>query len=359
MRQFPTRSVVNYIQPLGTIQQSACPLPHGSRPLVTNRLPVYNADHTDIPVPHNPVIMSTINFHRLFIFHTVARLGSFTKAAGELSISQPAVSIQVKELERSLETTLLSRLRTGVILTDTGEAVYEYTKRIFTLAEEMTYAIQDIAGLHAGRLMIGSSSTPGEYILPLAIGTFRERYPKVEVSLAISNTQTVVRQILARELDIGMAGATVDMDGLVSFPYVVDEVVVVSSTTHSLARARDIQLSDILSEQFIMREPGSATRRAAEEYLRELGGRPNVAMELGSNEAVKRAASAGIGLGVLSKFSVGPDVVAGYLKVLEIGGWKCERPLTVFYRDDAHLTTVQRAFIDLLKAERPLPPVPF
>ena len=170
------------------------------------------------------------------IFHTVARVGSFTGAAAELDISQPAVSIQIKQLERSLQTTLLSRMRRGVVLTDTGEAVYGYTKRIFSLADEMRYAIQDIEGLTAGRLTIGSSSTPGECILPLVIGIFHSRYPMVEVSLAISNTQTVVDQILNRQLDLGMAGAPVDQAGLSSFLYANDEVVLVSSAAHPLAR---------------------------------------------------------------------------------------------------------------------------
>ena len=302
--------------------------------------------------------MSEINFHRLFIFHTVARLGSFTKAAVELKISQPAVSIQVKELERSLDTTLLSRLRTGVVLTDTGGTVYDYTRRIFALADEMSFAIQDVSGLQSGRLTIGSSSTPGEYILPLAIGRFLERYPRVEVSLAISNTQTIVDQILNRELDLGMAGAPVDIKGLVSFQYVQDEIVLVASTTHALARKLRVTLDDVADEPFVMRESGSATRRAAEECFDARGIQVRVVMDLGSNEAVKRAAAAGLGLGVLSKFSVGPDVAAGYLTVLSVEDWKCERPLTVFYRDDTHISAVQRAFLSVLQVDRPLPSVP-
>ncbi len=303
--------------------------------------------------------MPSVNFHQLFIFHTVAQMGSFTGAAGELGISQPAVSIQVKELERSLETILLTRLRRGVVLTDTGEAVYGYTKRIFSLAEEMRYAIQDIEGLAAGKLTIGSSSTPGEYILPLVIGMFHARYPKVEVSLAISNTQTVIDQIMSRHLDLGMAGAPVDIDGLASFSYVSDEVVLVSSSSHRLARSHRISIADIADEPFVVRERGSATRQVAEDAFASHGVKIKVAMELGSNEAVKRAAAAGLGLGVLSKFSVGPDVVAGYLKVLRVRGWKCVRPLTVLYRDDGHISTVQRAFLSLLETEKPLPPVPF
>ena len=300
--------------------------------------------------------MAEINFHRLFIFHTVARLGSFTKAAGDLNISQPAVSIQVKELERSLDTTLLIRMRSGVSLTDTGETVYDYTRRIFTLADEMINAIQDLTGLESGRLTIGSSSTPGEYILPLAIGKFRERYPKVEVSLAISNTRSVIDQIISRELDLGMAGAPVDIRGLASFLYVTDEVVLVASPTHPLSRRRRLAVQDVIDEPYLMREAGSATRRAAEDHFSSMGVRVRVVMELGSNEAVKRAASAGLGIGVVSKFSVGPDVAAGYLKVLSVQGWRCERPLTVFYRDDAHISAVQRAFLSVLRVDRPLPP---
>jgi len=300
--------------------------------------------------------MSEINFHRLFIFHTVARLGSFTRAASDLSISQPAVSIQVKELERSLDTTLLIRMRSGVSLTDTGETVYDYTRRIFTLADEMTNAIQDLTGLESGRLTIGSSTTPGEYILPFAIGKFRERYPKVEVSLAISNTRSVIDQIMSRELDLGMAGAPVDIRGLASFLYVNDEVVLVVAPTHPLARRRRLTVQDIVDEPYLMREAGSATRRAAEEHFASMGSRVRVVMELGSNEAVKRAASAELGIGVVSKFSVGPDVAAGYLKVLAVQGWRCERPLTVFYRDDTHISAVQRAFLSVLRVDKPLPP---
>ena len=302
--------------------------------------------------------MSEMNFHRLFIFHTVAQLGSFTKAAAQLDISQPAVSIQVRELESSLGATLLNRMRSGVVPTDTGAIVYDYTRRIFSLADELTYAIQDVTGLQSGRLTIGSSSTPGEYILPLAIGAFRERYPGVDVSLSITNTQSIVSRILSRELDLGMAGAPIDINGLISFTYVNDEVVVICSPTHPLARKARVTLDDIAAQPFLMREKGSATRHAAEESLASQGCKAHVAMELGSNEAIKRAAAAGLGLGALSKFSVGPDVAAGYLKVLIIQGWKCERPLTVFYRDDTNISVIQNAFLSVLKTERPLPHVP-
>ncbi len=306
---------------------------------------------------YNPSVMQSTNFHQLRIFHTVAGLGSFTRAAEQLQISQPAVSIQVRELERNLGATLLHRMRRGIQLTETGESVYGYTRRIFALAEEMQASVQDIQGLRTGRLTIGSSTTPGEYILPWVMGIFQERYPGVDVSLSISNTRSVVERILNRELDMGMAGAPVDIKGLVSFSYVSDEIVMISSPNHGVGGKASHRISDLAGQRFIMREPGSATREAAEERLKALGADVNVAMELGSNEAVKRAVAAGLGVGLVSKFSVGPDVMAGFIKIMTVRGWKCERPLTVFYRDDTHMLAIQKAFLELLQNERPLPPM--
>lgn len=297
----------------------------------------------------------TTNFHQLYIFHNVARLGSFSKAAEELSISQPSVSIQVRELEKSMGSALLHRMRRGLQLTDTGQEVFSYTQRIFSLAEEMQGAVQDIQGLRSGRLTIGSSTTPGEYILPWAIGQFQRQYPGVEVSLSIANTQAIVERIHNRELDLGMAGAPVSLEGLASFPYVFDDIVIIAAPTHPLATKRRLTLKDLEGQGLVLREPGSATRGAAEGCLKEHGINIRVVMELGSNEAVKRAVAAGLGLGMISKFGVAPDTTAGFLKVLAVKGWRCRRPLTVFYRDDKHLPSAQRAFLRFLQEERPLP----
>ncbi len=301
--------------------------------------------------------MMRTNFHQLYIFHTVARLGSFSKAAEYMNISQPAVSIQVRELERELGSALLHRLRRGLQLTDAGQAVYGYTQRIFALAEEMQGAVQDIQGLKSGKLTIGSSTTPGEYILPWVIGQFRRSYPAVEVSLSITNTHAVVEWIHNRELDLGMAGAPVSLEGLNSFPYVTDEIVVIAGANHALAAKRWVALRDLEGADFILREPGSATRQTAEECLESHGIGINVVMELGSNEAVKRAVAAGLGIGLMSRFGITPDTIAGMITALPVRGWRCQRALTVFYRDDKHLPSAQREFLRFLKEERPLPPV--
>ena len=298
-----------------------------------------------------------INLHQLEIFYTVARLEGFSRAAVELSISQPAVSLQVQELEKTLGVALFHRLRRGLQLTDAGSAVFDYAQRIFALINEMQGAIEDLQGLKSGRLTVGSSTTPGEYLLPWAIGQFRQRYPGIEVSLSIANTQVIVERINNRELDLGLVGAPVQGEALTTFPYVSDDIVIIASPHHLLADEPELRPTDLEGQDFILREEGSATRLTAEECLRDLGVSIRVVMELGSNEAVKRAVAAGLGLGVISGFGVTPDTTAGFIKVLQVKGWECRRPLTVVYRRDRHLPWAQRAFLEFLRTEKPLPEV--
>ena len=302
--------------------------------------------------------MTGINFHQLYIFHCVARLRSFSKAAEELGISQPAVSIQVRELEKQIGSGLLNRMHRGLQLTEAGEVVFGYAQRIFSLSDEMESVVQKSRGLKSGRLSIGSSTTPGGYILPWVIGQFRRRYPGVEVSLSITNTQSVLAKIRRRELDLGMVGTPVSIRGLSSFPYVEDEIVIIAAPTHPIGSRRQIKLQDLDGEDFILREPGSATRYTAEKCIDGHGITMKVVMELGSNEAVKRAVAAGLGLGIISKFGVLPDTTAGFITVLDIPEWQCRRPLTVFHRDDKYLPSAQRAFLRFLQEERPLPGTP-
>lgn len=298
-----------------------------------------------------------LNFHQLYIFAAVARCGSFSRAAEQLKISQPAVSIQVHELEKALGFPLFHRRARGLELTEVGETVSGYASRIFSLASEMRDAILDIQELRVGHLTLGASTTPGEYILPIAIGRFRQLYPNVRVELAISNTRTIVNRILARELDLGMVGdrPTAGTDDLEVADYVVDEIVLVVSPTHPLAARASVSLPDVMQAGLVIREQGSATRRTAEDSFTQKGLEPLVAMELGSNQAIKQAAASGVGVGVISRHGVTAEVKAGLLQLLEVEGWRCARPLTLIYPKGKRLSPTQRAFLELLQQERPLP----
>lgn len=303
--------------------------------------------------------MEQLNFHRLRVFHKVAQTGSFTRAAEELGITQPAVSSQVSKLEESLDTTLLTRKRSGADLTDSGEVAYSFSSRIFQMAEEMLQAIGDTDGLRAGRLKLGATSTPGEYILPEALRAFQERYPGVEAAQNISGGQSVVNRVLSGDIDVGLVSARIDESaaGLQSFVYVRDEIALAASPRHPLAEARTLELEDLDGAAFVMRERGSETREAAERALREFRLDFSVAQELETNEAVKRAAGAGLGIAALSQMSFTPEAALGYLKILNVNGWKCERPIVALYMEAAR-SAARSAFINLLKMERPMPPMP-
>ena len=287
----------------------------------------------------------------------MARSGGFSRAADTLDISQPAVSIQVKELEKSLGMPLFHRRSRGLQLTEVGNTVYEYSHRIFSLSAELQEAIQDTQDVRTGHLTLGASTTPGEYILPVAIGRFRQLYPGIEVELRISNTRTIVSQILQRELDLGMIGSELAGNGeeLETSTYVMDQIVLVASPTHPLSRMKQISLQDVMGEGLVVREEGSATRQTAEECFAEMGVQPRVAMELGSNQAVKLGAQSGVGVGVISRFGIVAELKAGLLAVLDVGGWSCARPLTLVYLKEKRLSPAQRAFLHILETEHPLP----
>lgn len=298
-----------------------------------------------------------MNFHQLRIFYNVARWKSFSRAAQALDISQPAVSIQVQELEKSLGIKLFHRRARGVQLTDVGKLAYDYAHRIFSLSTELVDAVSDVQTLRTGHLTLGASSTPGEYILPLAIGRFRQQYPGVGVELSISNTRTVIGQILQRELDLGMIGSDLEGGGadLEVSTYAVDEIVFVTSPSHSLAKSAAVSVVDVAREGLVVREEGSATRSSAEECFAAQGVRPTIAIELGSNQAVKLAAQSGVGVGVISRYGIGAEVKAELLQVLAVEGWDCTRPLNLVYLKEKHLSPAQRAFLQLLETEHPLP----
>ena len=298
-----------------------------------------------------------LNFHQLRIFYTVARRKSFSRAAESLDISQPAVSIQVRELEKALGMPLLHRRSKGLQLTQVGETVYDYAHRIFSLSSEMQETIHEVQELKTGHLTLGASTTPGEYILPVAIGRFRQQYPGVQVELRISNTRSIVNQILQRDLDLGMIGADLEGGGddLEVSTYAMDEIVLVASPDHPLSQRKGVILAEVMQEGLVMREDGSATRQTAEECMAYLGVEPRIAIELGSNQAVKLAAASGVGVGVISRHGIGAETRAGLLRVLDVAGWSCTRPLTLVYLREKRLSPAQRAFLHLLDREHPLP----
>jgi DNA-binding transcriptional LysR family regulator len=298
---------------------------------------------------------SRVNFHQLYVFHAVAFHRSFSRAAEALEITQPAVSIQVQELEKSLGVTLLHRRPGGLRVTEVGETVYAYAQQIFALSGRMLETVEELQGLKTGHLRLGASTTPGEFVLPLAVGRFRQLYPSIRVELVIANTRSIIQRILNREMDLGMIGDRPEEHSgeLELVHYLDDEIVLVAAPGSPVSRQQPLTPQQVVEAGLIVREEGSATRRAAETHFASLGVSPSVVLELGSNQAVKQAASAGGGVGVVSRLGISAEVKAGMLTVLKVEGWDCRRPLTIVHPKDRYLSPAQRAFLQFLMAERP------
>lgn len=291
-----------------------------------------------------------MNLHQLRIFYTVARLGSFSRAAEELRISQPSVSIQVADLERSLRVDLFEQLGKRIYLTDAGRVLEDYARRILNLVEESNSALAEVAGEYRGRLTIGASTTPGTYVLPRVIGAFQEQYPNVTVTLDIANTRRLQERILRNELDVGIVGWEVSSHNLEVLPLLEDELMLVVPAGHQLAQAEAVQAKVLRDQRVILRERGSGTREAAEAALREAGVVLSPAMELGSNEAIKEAVAAGLGVTILSTLAVAPEVAARRLVVVPIKDVSIRRSFRVVYHRDKRISKALRTFLDMLQA---------
>ena len=293
--------------------------------------------------------MTGPNFHHLEIFHAVARLGSFSKASEELLISQPSVSLQIRDLERYYGARLFHRQGRSIKLTDIGEVVFRYTQQLFQTVEEMRRSVENLKETVTGRLVLGASSTPGEYLLPQLLGRFSKFYPGVDVSLQIGNTTTVTSQVTSHQIDLGLVGDKVNDDSVVCTRFYTDDLVVFAAPDHPLTDKGEIAKEMLHDQPFVMREPGSATRRVAEKRLEDMGVPIKVAMELGSNEAVKRAVAAGLGIGILSKLALEVDCAAGALKLIEVAGFNCKRHFYTLYPRNRYLGRAQQAFLELIK----------
>jgi DNA-binding transcriptional LysR family regulator len=298
--------------------------------------------------------------HQLKVFREVARERSFSRAAKALFISQPSVSYQVGELERELQVELFAQSGRQIHLTQAGQILYQYAQEIGGLLDDALLAMQDLRGLERGVLRVGASTTSGIYVLPEILGAFKKAHPKLEVRLEIGNWQRVQARLLENELDLVVAGEPERQPRLAVEPLMPNELVVVASPQHPLAGRRGIALERLAPEAFIIREVGSGTRSTVERLLAERGLTIPVAMELGSNGAIKQAVAAGLGLAILSQEAITLELQVGRLVVLDVEGFPIHRTWNIVYRSDVHLAIPAVAFRQFLRdwAARRVPGAP-
>jgi DNA-binding transcriptional LysR family regulator len=290
----------------------------------------------------------SMNLNHLAIFHAVAQAGSMTLGAERLDISQPAVSKQVHELERALGLGLFDRIGRRVRLSQAGEILADYARRLFALAHEAEEAMADVRAVGRGRLVLGASTTIGAYLLPGVLAEFARRHPEIDLLVAIENTEQVHRRLAGHELDVGLTEGFVEEEDLEAEIFGCDELVVIAAPGHPLAGQSRVSLSAIRQEAFVLREPGSGTRAVEERALAHMKVPIREARALGSTEAIKRVVAEGVGLAILSRLAVRAECAAGTLAVLPVAELRIERPLYLVRRKGRRDGPALQAFCGLL-----------
>ena len=290
-----------------------------------------------------------VTLRQLRTFKTVADLSSFSLAASRLKLSQPSVSYQVKELEEALGLPLLDRLGKRVQLTEAGALLYGYARRMLEVLDDATVALEEMRGIKRGTLRVGASTTVGIYLLPAALGAFKKLHPGLVISLEIGTRARVQDQVLSNELDLAVVGPALKDPDLAIIPFLADELIVVAPAGHPLAGRRNLSLKDLADQPFVMREAASGSRWSLEKEARKAGVKLIVAMELGSNGAIKHAVESGLGLAVISRYACALELSSGRLVELGVRGFPIKRDWHIVHLKRRKLPTSVVEFIDFLK----------
>jgi len=269
-----------------------------------------------------------LNLHLLRIFTAVAEHGNFSRAAEALYISQPAVSRAVQELEAQVGFALLDRSHRVPALTDAGALLYQYAQRLFTIEQAAEVALGQLQGLERGHLAVGASHTTGTYLLPPLFSQFHQQYPSIRLSLEIANTQTILEKLRTQPLELAFVeGLVTDKEFLVT-PWRTDRLVIIAPPNHPLLLRQPASLEQIIKEPYVQRELGSGTREIVEDVLRQKGIELTITIELNSNQAVKQAVSAGLGISIVSDMTIELELANRTLATISVQDLDLTRTLT-------------------------------
>ena len=253
---------------------------------------------------------------RLQVFYTVAKQLSFTKAAEQLFMTQPAVTFQVKQLEETFNARLFERSHGKIALTPAGKLVMDYAGKILGLSEEMEKRVAELSGAMGGPLLLGASTTIAEFILPQILGEFKARYPQVRAHLTVANSENIVNRVADHSLDLGLIESPTNLPTVHIEVVCEDELVLICAPGHKFAKSKSATPQQIVGEPYVSREVGSGTRDFSDNYLRECKVAPedlNIVMELGSPVAIKGVVETGLGVSIVSRAMVAKEIKLGVL----------------------------------------------
>ncbi len=255
--------------------------------------------------------------HQLKIFRSVAEHKNFTKAAQTLHMSQPAVSMQVKQIESTVGLPLLEQIGKKLYLTEAGEAINQCAINIAHQLETTGETIDQFKGILKGTLRVSAATTAGYFVIKM-LASFSNLYPEISIKLDVTNRMSLLEQLDNNERDLVIMGEPPENKGLVSQSFMDNPLIIVAAPNHPLTKVKKPIINDLYNESFVTREKGSGTRAAIERFFEPLGIEVNYSMEMTSNEAIKQAVQAGMGLGIVSSHTVQLELETGYLKKIEI-----------------------------------------
>ena len=287
--------------------------------------------------------MLHLTFRQLSVFEAVARHLSYSRAAQEMHLTQPAVSMQIKQLEDNVGMPLFEQLGKKIYLTEAGRELSHYSRVIAQQLSEAESVLNDLKGLQRGRLKISVAST-ANYFAPQLLAVFGQRFPTVTVSLDVTNRQALLAQLANNEMDMAIMGQPPEGLDLLAESFMENPLIVIAPINHPLANEKKIPLARLQSETFLVREQGSGTRIAMERFFNQHGIQLQAGMVMSSNEAIKQAVQAGLGLGILSLHTIGLELETKRLKVLDVKGFPIMRHWYVVHRADKRLSPVAQAF---------------
>ncbi|MBW4684971.1 MAG: LysR family transcriptional regulator [Komarekiella atlantica HA4396-MV6] len=289
--------------------------------------------------------MNQATLHQLKVFEAAARHSSFTRAAEELFLTQPTVSMQIKQLTKSVGLPLFEQVGKRLYLTEAGRELFATCRQIFETIAQFEMKVADLKGLKQGQLRLAVITT-AKYFIPRLLGPFCQLYPGIDISLQVTNHERILERMSSNLDDLYIMSQVPENLDVNFEPFLENPLVVFAPVNHPLAKERNIPIQRLSNEPFIMREPGSGTRRAVQTLFDEHGITVKVKLELGSNEAIKQAIAGGLGISVLSRHTLMPDTVE--LCILDVQYFPIKRNWFMVYPGGKQLSIVARAYYEYL-----------
>ncbi|AHJ30338.1 LysR substrate-binding domain-containing protein [Nodularia spumigena CS-584] len=296
--------------------------------------------------------MKQATLHQLKVFEAAARHSSFTRAAEELFLTQPTVSMQIKQLTKSVGLPLFEQVGKRLFLTEAGRELFATCRQIFETIAQFEMTVADLKGLKQGQLRLAVITT-AKYFVPRLLGPFCQLYPGIEISLQVTNHEGILERMNNNMDDLYIMSQVPENLDVNYEPFLDNPLVVFAPVNHPLAKEKNIPIERLTNEPFIMREPGSGTRRAVQQLFDEYGVKVKVKLELGSNEAIKQAIAGGLGISVLSRHTLMPD--SSEFSILDVEHFPIKRTWYMVHPPGKQLSIVARTYYEyLLEAAKKL-----